>query len=114
MQKIIFSLFFIGTSAMAAPIFCGSRTSPYRLQVSNDHKSAVLTIKNKIPQFGRLTCRSEQGLYCHSPHVADAGYGASFRAKAGTTDLLVEVETFWIGGTRPLVTLPCVAAMNHN
>ncbi len=114
MSKVLFSLFFVGTSAFAAPIFCGSKSSAYRVVVSNDNRSAKLEHNGKVTEFGKLECRYAKQLVCSSPHVADAGYQATFTRKPRSNDLLVKVDEIWFGGTRPLVTLPCVAALNHN
>jgi len=112
MSKVLFSLFFIGTSAMAAPIFCGSKSSPYRIEASNDRRTATITLNGQVPQFGKLTCQTSKQLVCHSPHVADAGYSAVFTQKHGSLDIFVQIGELWIGGTRPVATLPCVQALN--
>jgi hypothetical protein len=112
MLKLMLIALVAGSSAMAAPISCARKGSPYRLWVGNNLKTATLTINGQKPEFGDLTCRyNNHQLTCHSPHVADAGYGAVF-TRQSPTDLTVQIGEFWIGGTRPVANLTCVQAMN--
>jgi hypothetical protein len=112
MQKLFFALMLIGTSAMAAPISCAHTRSKYQVWVHNDHRTAELSIGGKPTQFGKLVCRAGKRLVCASPHVADAGYQATFTRNPDSRALTVQVDEFWFGGTRPLAALPCVEAQN--
>jgi hypothetical protein len=112
MQKLLFTLMLVGSSAMAAPISCGNPGSKYHVLVGNSRTSAELTIDGKPTEFGKLTCRQDKRLACHSPHVADAGYEAIFLRHPSTGTLTVNVGEFWIGGIRHLATLPCYEAQN--
>lgn len=121
-MKLVAFLGFLAfaSTTQAAPIFCGAETSDYAVAVSNDHRSATLTINGETPQFGELVCRPMKNegqvgqtfLQCHSPFVADAGYAATFRHASGVADSIVHVEESWIGGSYDRATLPCVKAMN--
>ena len=118
-HKLFLILLTYGTVAMSAPISCGKNTSDFRVQVSSDWQTAVVTINSEIPGFGTLVCRPPQQrlndpvfLICSSPYVADAGYQATFSAQS-PTDATVELEEFWIGGARLLDVLPCAMAMHE-
>ena len=110
-MKLFLAAMMLAGSAMAAPISCAHPRSTYAIWVSNDHRTAELTVSGKRVQFGSLTCRTTKQFACHSPHVADAGYGTVF-TRQPSGKLTVRIEEMWIGGTRLLGHLPCVEAMN--
>lgn len=104
----------------AAPAFCGGKDSKYRITLSNDHKSANVTVDGEEVMFGHLVCRplrnegivGEAFLRCQSPHVADAGYVATFYRSNEHLRSTVKLGEFWIGGTHDRGTYTCIHALN--
>lgn len=105
--------------ASAAPISCAEKTNPYHITVSSDHKTAQVTKDGEELMFGDLECRIPHSttpnsafLVCQSPHVADAGYIASFYYVHKSLIMYARLGEFWFGGTHDRGTLSCVQAMH--
>lgn len=111
-------------SAMAEPIFCKGRDNSgnlWSVAVGWDLASATVRKNNRPVQFGELTCNNiftqevrPEGnpiVSCHSVDVVDAGYNVYLYKPHHTNKIVGPLSQVWIGGTRPLAKLSCVAAM---
>lgn len=95
--------------ASAYSLFCYEH--PYQVVLSDDARTATVSVNDVQVPFGFLTCMPggyQAPEFCYSAQgVRDAGYKAFFRRDPASGVILVDLSQTSFVGSRPLATLPC-------
>jgi hypothetical protein len=96
-------------------MLCVSPDSDYQVNIDPGKQIAEVMKNLATVRFGNLSCNTLQEhtnpaarLACHSERVMDAGYSLLFYPQTETNQAFVKLTEIWIGGGRPLATLPCL------
>lgn len=107
--------FLIGLPISSFSMLCISPDFDYQVNIDPGKQIAEVMKHLEPVRFGNLSCNTFQEnstpaahLSCHSLQVVDAGYNLLFYPETESSHAFVKLSEIWIGGARPIATLPCL------
>jgi hypothetical protein len=101
-------------SDMGSNLTCQSPNSEYQVLIHADETGGRVLRNHEATRFGTLICSQierpgseKEKLMCRSTNVADAGFNVIYHLGDESHPSFVKLYEIWIGGARPLATLPC-------